>query len=290
MKDLMHDIKWVEQTERLNHLLAEGASYSAVAMNQGFEAEVVKLVKIGYPDESLVFKVWNKDSRPDIGKQFLLLQVLAERGISVSRPYGWGRNDNDDLVLLTSWDGMPVAKVNKKTTTDIAMLLASIHRLDNKELGQNNLPAYDFMSYFFAEAAEYGDLHNALSTIAPLAGMRRDNVIHGDFHLNNIVEGEGRLTVIDWTNGQWGDRRYDFAWSYVLMKIYVTRYAGIFRSAYLSRLPMSEDELEVFEALAILRWAFLKRRGGTPSRPDTAKRVQSLKEENRYLRDWKLEL
>lgn len=271
-------------------MLEEGDALAAFAMDQGFEAEVVKLANTGSPNRSLVLKVWNKSSRPDIGKQFLLLRVLSERGVSVSVPYGWGRNKNDHPVLLTSWDGMPVSKADKKTATDFAMLLASIHRLDNSEIGKNNLSDYDFRGYFFAEAGEYDDLDHALHAIVPLAGMRRDNVIHGDFHLNNIVEDGGRLTVIDWTNAQWGDRRYDFAWSYILMKLYVTRYAGIFRSAYLSELPLDEEELEAFEALAILRWVFLKRRGGTPSRPDTALRVQALKEGNRYLRDWELEL
>jgi Ser/Thr protein kinase RdoA (MazF antagonist) len=290
MAGLIHGVNWVEKTERLQQWLDEGDSFTTFGMEQGFEAEVVKLVKTGSPNRSLVLKIWNKSSRPDIGKQFLLLRVLSERGLSVSKPCGWGRNEHEEPVLLTSWDGMPVSKMDKKTATDFAKLLASIHRLGNREMSQNDLPAYDFIGYFFAEAAQYDDLNNALHAIVPLAGMRRDSLIHGDFHLNNIVEEGGRLTVIDWTNAQWGDGRYDFAWSYILMKLYVTRYAGIFRSAYLSELPLDEEELEAFEALAILRWVFLKRRGGTPSRPDTAKRVQALKEGNRYLRDWKLEL
>lgn len=291
MGSLIHGIiEWIEKTKGLDRLLDEGATFTAVDLDQGFEAEVVKLVKTGPPNRSLVLKVWNKSSKPDIRKQFQLLQVLSEKGISVSEPYGCGKNEYDNPVLLTSWDGMPVTEMNKKTATDFAILLASIHRLSNREMSRNDLPVYDFMSYFFAEAVDYDDLYHALHAIVPIAGMRCDHVIHGDFHLNNIVEDGGLLTVIDWTNGQWGDRRYDFAWSYVLMKIYVTRYAGIFRTAYLSELPMTEDELDVFEALAILRWMFLKRRGGTPSRPDTAKRVNSLKAGNRYLRDWNLEL
>lgn len=290
MEGLIHGVKWVEKTDRLDHLVAESAAFSAVELDQGFEAEVVKLVKTGSPNRSFVLKVWNKSSKPDVGRQFRLLRVLSESGISVSKPYGWGRNENEDPVLLTSWDGMPVTKVNKETATDIALLLASIHKLGNRAMGQIDVPAHDFMGYFFAEAGEYDDLQIALHAIVPIAGMRCDNVIHGDFHLNNIVEDGGLFTVIDWTNGQWGDRRYDFAWSYVLMKIYVTRYAVIFRSAYLSELTMTEDELDVFEALAILRWLFLKRRGGTPSRPDTAKRVHSLIAGNRYLRELKLEL
>ncbi|MDF2835262.1 MAG: aminoglycoside phosphotransferase [Paenibacillus sp.] len=287
MDGLIHGVKWIEKTEALDQLLTAEASYSASAMEQGFEAQVLK---IGSPNRSFVLKVWNKSSKPDVGRQFRLLRVLSESGISVSKPYGWGMNENDDPVLLTSWDGMPVAKLTKTSVTELAVLLASIHRLGNRAMGQIDVPAHDFMGYFFAEAGEYDDLQIALRAIVPVAGMRSDNIIHGDYHLNNIVEEGSRLTVIDWTNGQWGDRRYDFAWSYVLKKIYVTRYAATFRSAYLSELPMDEEELDAFEALAILRWLFLKRRGGTPSRPDTAKRVHSLIAGNRYLRELKLEL
>ena len=43
-----------------------------------------------------------------------------------------------------------------------------------------------------------------------------DYFFHGDFHLGNIVEVDERYMVIDWTNGQLGDSRYDFAWSLTL--------------------------------------------------------------------------
>jgi hypothetical protein len=82
-----------------------------------------------------------------------------------------------------------------------------------------------------------------------------------------------------------GDSRYDFAWSLILLKIYISeRYADVFRTAYLLENDMDQEELEIFEAWACLRWILLNRRGSTPKGPNTTKRVKSLIADNRFLK------
>lgn len=100
------------------------------------------------------------------------------------------------------------------------------------------------------------------------------------------MENHGRYTVIDWTNGQLGDPRYDFAWSHTLIKIYASdRYARLFRSAYFLENDIQQEELEVFEALACMRWMLLNRNGGTLKGPATMERVQNLMASNRFLHE-----
>jgi len=119
-----------------------------------------------------------------------------------------------------------------------------------------------------------------------MAQMKQERMIHGDFHLGNIVEDNKRYTVIDWTNGQLGDPRYDLAWSLMLQKIYISeRYADVFRSAYLLGNDIQQEELEVFEAMACLRWILLTRIGGVPKEPSTIKRVTRLISNNRFLKE-----
>lgn len=93
--------------------------------------------------------------------------------------------------------------------------------------------------------------------------------------MRNILEKNNQYTVIDWTNGQLGDTKYDFAWSLTLQKIYLSeRYANVFRSAYILKNDIEQKELDVFEALACLRWIFLNRGGGVPVGTNAIERVK----------------
>lgn len=284
MRTPITNVNWLEHQEIIMHdLLIQEATLATYPMEDGFEAEVLK---ISSGQESYVLKTWSKSSKPDVQFQYRLLEVLSERGVAVSKPVGWGINPDADKVLLTSFDGTPILKVNDKTMKELASILARIHQIDIAELEHIQLPKYDFTDYFFPEASEHADLNHALISLVEQTPIRQDRIIHGDFHLGNIVEEQERFTVIDWTNGQLGDPRYDFAWSFILLKIHLSeRYARVFRSAYLLENDMEQEELEVFEAWACLRWILLNRRGSTPKGPNVTKRVKSLIGSNQFLKD-----
>lgn len=281
MGNILSKIDWTGRSNLLEELLKEPDGLVTQTLDQGFEAEVMKIVS---GRGSFVLKIWNKSSRPDIRVQFLLLKELFERGIAVSRPLGWGRDAYGDQVLLTTFDGTPVKKVNAQKLAVFADLLAKLHQIKVNDLQDTPLPTYDFTSYFFPGAAEHADLSQSLIPLIQKADIKQESVIHGDFHLNNIVGGNKRYTVIDWTNGQAGDPRYDFAWSVLLLSIYISEtYAEVFRSAYLQQTEISPDELILFEGLAVLRWILLQRSGGVPIRPNTMKRITNLVNNNPFL-------
>ncbi|MFE4713303.1 phosphotransferase [Paenibacillus sp. NPDC056722] len=280
-------VNWIEKEAALAALLERAETLSAQPLNQGFEAEVLQ---IHSDQERFVLKIWSKESKPDVGAQYHLLKILHERGIAVSRPIGWGIDSAGDQVLLTTFDGTPIEKVNDKTTTEVAGLLSRLHEVDVSKLGEaaGLIPKYDFLNYFFPGASEFPDLYDTAVSLIPLTHMKQDQIIHGDFHSNNILENNGRYTVIDWTNGQFGDPRYDFAWTYILQKIYLLQSrAEAFRSAYLSDKAIPSEELEAFEALACLRWILLSRRNGVPKRSGTAERVKQLIHNNPFLKERK---
>ncbi|WP_342539664.1 aminoglycoside phosphotransferase family protein [Sporosarcina sp. FSL K6-1540] len=277
-------VDWVEQNEVIDDLLIQGDTLTMHPMEHGFEAEVMKICS---GKDSFVLKVWSKSSKPDISFQYRLLNVLLERGLSVSKPLGWGINLNGDKVLLTTFDGIPVLKANEKKMTKIANILSKIHQIPVKEIGNIKLPKYDFIDYFFPGVREHSDIYKALISLVQTTQIRQEHIIHGDFHVNNIMEENDQYTVIDWTNGQLGDPRYDFAWSLTLLKIYVSeRYAYVFRSAYLLEKDIQQKELEVFEALACLRWLVLNRSGGVPKDSNTIERVKGLVTNNPSLKEF----
>lgn len=284
MRNPISSVNWLEYNDIMDGLLQQEDSLITHSMDQGFEAEVIK---ISSDQESYVLKTWSMNSKPDIQFQYRLLTALFERGIAVSKPVGWGINPNGDKVLLTSFDGMPAYQINDQKIKELATILAQIHQIHVDELEPAKLPKYPFIDYFFSDVKEYADIYNALNALIPIAAIQQNCLIHGDFHLVNIVEQHERYTIIDWTNGQLGDARYDFAWSLILLRLYVSEhYADVFRSAYLLEMELEQEELEIFEAWACLRWLLLNKRGSTPQGPDTAKKVKGIMESNRFLKNY----
>ncbi|RCX23868.1 phosphotransferase family enzyme [Fontibacillus phaseoli] len=275
-------VYWVER--KFDPLLesSDDDSIRISSLDSGLEAEVTR---ISTDHQSYVLKVWNRDSRPDIGYQYRLLDTLNNRGFSVSKPYGWGYDQDKNQVLLTSFDGSPIGKINQKILKTLAKMLINIHSIPLEDLDRWQLHKYDFMTYFYPTAEDHPDIKALLVQLLQSTDLKQDRIIHGDYNLGNILEAEGKYTIIDWSNIQLGDPRYDMAWSTILMRIYVgERYGSHFLSAFLSDSPYSIEEMELFEAIACLRWLLLNRIApDLPKTKDTLSRVKMILKNNPHL-------
>lgn len=257
MNDRIRNIMWKEISKDAHSLLLQDVPINITPLDSGLEADVFK---INAPLTTFVLKVWCRDSKPDISIQFKLLEGLYDRGLAVSRPFGWGTDDNNNQVLLTSYDGTPINKVNNLKLTEIATLLTEIHKFQFESLDSITMPRYDFVDYFFPGIRAHSDIEELLIPLVQSSNMEQKCLIHGDYNLRNILESGGNYTIIDWTNIQLGDPRYDMAWSIILIWIYVSeRSAVAYRSVYLTTTHYTWDELEMFEAIACLRWILLNR-------------------------------
>ncbi|MCM3783498.1 aminoglycoside phosphotransferase family protein [Neobacillus mesonae] len=283
MNNPIHEIQWEEKSDVIDALMMQDISLDIAPLVSGLEAEVTKISANGI---SCVLKVWNRDSKPDIRRQFKLLELLYYHGLSVSRPLGWGYDLNRYQVLLTPFDGVSLTKLDAPVLRQLAKILTDIHKLPMESELSGLLLKHDFMYYFYPAIDEHEDIKNLLVQLIEHAELNHDSMIHGDFNLGNILELEGEFRVIDWTNGQLGDARYDIAWSVILMRIYAgNRNGSVYRNAVLSYTSYSHEELELFEAIACLRWVLLSRVSNLPKGKDTVKRVKSILEGNKYLTD-----
>lgn len=278
----MREINWVEKSETLELLLEQETRFQVVPLDSGLEAEVAKIVTA---TADYVLKVWNKESKPDVQMQYQILNELYAHGRKVSKPLGWGTDRKGNPILLTSYDGTSVQKIYQPKLMKLAKMLMDIHKFPMDGLNEFGLPSYDFISYFYPRIDEFPDIQRPLMELVQRANMKQECVIHGDYHLGNILEHENELTVIDWTNVQLGDPRYDMAWSIILMWIYVSeRRASFFRAAFCAENRYKADELELFEAIACLRWVLLSRVDHPPIRKNTISRVRSILKSNTYLK------
>ncbi|BFH69877.1 aminoglycoside phosphotransferase family protein [Paenibacillus dendritiformis] len=284
MTNSIRDIDWMEIRSEAHLLLQPEESGVAVhPIKPGLEAEVMK-VSIG--GLHFVLKSWNRDSKPNVHEQYKLLEALYSRGLPVSKPYGWGLDRDENPVLLTSFDGSPIVKVNQSLCKTLAMMLTRVHRMPIQDIDELALPKHDFIPYFFPGIEEHVDLQELLVQLIERGDMKQDCLIHGDFNIGNVLEAEGTHTLIDWTNGQHGDPRYDIAWALVLIRIYGgMRSSSHYLSAILSETPYTQEELELFEAMASLRWILLHRMSYLPTRKGTMSRVRSLLKGNRHLNE-----
>jgi Ser/Thr protein kinase RdoA (MazF antagonist) len=275
------EISWREKSVVIDSLLENSHSVTAAPLDSGLEAEVTKICLDG---TSYVLKVWSRFSKPNVECQYRLLQTLFNQGLSVSQPWGWGLNKEGHSVLLTSFDGSPVMKLNKSILNRLSKILSGFHRLSTEDVGDLIVPKHDFINYFYPHIEEHIDIQTMLQKLVAFSNMKQDKLIHGDFNLGNIMECEGKYTVIDWTNGQFGDPRYDIAWAIVLTRIYVgQRYGTLYHAAFLAENQYTTEELELFEAIAALRWILLNRIANLPKGKETLKRVRNLVKNNRHL-------
>jgi len=276
MLERVRGIRWFDCEDAASGLAGIGEA-DIEPLSPGLEAEVA-LVRL--EDKPCVLKIWNRHSKPDIGFQYRLLKALNGRGMPVSRPLGWGEDASGNRVMLTSFDGTAIREADADKLRRIAGLLLDVHRcrLDDMEL-----PRYDFTAYFFPGIGAHPDLASELERLVERVRPRQDAVIHGDYNFNNVLEAEdGRLTIIDWTNGQLGDARYDIGWSVLLADLYTDdTLADAYRSAFLDGGGYGAEELEPFEAIGLIRWLLLDRQYGMPRKETTDERLGRIMDKHR---------
>lgn len=275
--------KWIEQTTILNDILNESNEITVSHLPPGLEAEVVR---VNSEYGSAVVKIWNQGSSADVGYQYKLLKVLFDNGISVSKPYGWGYDEDSNKVLVTSFDGNSVSTIDDQTIKMISRLLVEIHKTSINQLDTSMHRRFDFIDYFFPRIKEHTDIYNILRRLVEQSNMQQDCIIHGDYNLGNIVEEQGKYTIIDWTNAQLGDVRYDVAWSGFLILIYTDEESYLsFIKTYMELNGFPEEQLKLFEAIACLRWILLNRIVTLPKNYNTLRMINNMLETNKHLNE-----
>ncbi len=285
MDNIFNSITWEKKSNEFHSRLSEVSSDQISPMPSGLEAQVYK---ISTGADEYVLKVWNRDSKPDISKQYELLEGLYTQGIPLSKPLGWGVDAYHNQVLLTSFDGTPVSKLNKLKLETLADILTGIHKVPIETLATSSgLPSYDFVSYFFPGIEEHADIKEVLLPLVEGSQMGQHHLIHGDYNLGNILESDGKFTVIDWTNIQLGDPRYDAGWSIFLMWIYASeKFGSLYRSFFLAKNTYLEEDMKRFEAIACLRWILLNRQAAElPNLKNTLIKVKNFIKNNAYMND-----
>jgi aminoglycoside phosphotransferase (APT) family kinase protein len=281
------DIVWKIKSSDITEILDADDFKVCQTIDSGMEATVYKVYS-SKSEIELALKIWNKRPPANVEGQYKLLEKLIAVGIPVSKPYACGLNSNKEFVLLTSYDGEPLPTdiTEVGSIKAIAKLLVEIHKFEPSLLENNISKIEDFQSYFFPIAkGNHTDITELVNKILKSIEIKTECFIHGDFNLGNILLREGKFTVIDWTNGKLGERRYDFAWASFLIKIYNGEeiYTAFVRS-YTDQYFMDDKDIYTFEMLACLRWIWISRVAPVPLYSETLKRLRKFIEHHDELK------
>lgn len=279
MNQLLTDFNWLIRADDHINWLTSGPveDLEVVENNSGMEATVY-FIGSKRMEERFVLKLWNKRVPNDAFDQYYLLEKLNRLGIPVPKAYALGRNSQGEYALLTNYAGTPLPydRFVVEDMEAIANLLAQIHKSATTSL-ERFIPSYDLVPYFFSHSldAEHSDIADLLQDILQEITLTNDSLIHGDYNLGNILLADRQYTVIDWTNAQLGDRRYDFAWANFLIRIYNGEEGQQeFCSTYTEKISISPKELYLFDMIAALRWIWLSRIAPIPIHKHTLERVR----------------
>jgi aminoglycoside phosphotransferase (APT) family kinase protein len=284
--DLLKNILWQYKSDYLNPWI-EDSSYSIVQLNSGMEGEAYKLTR-PLDHLSIVCKIWNRTSKPDPIIQYRLLQFLPNYNIPVSEVYGCGTDTSGNPLLVTSFGGFPLVEEEGYDIDIFAKLLAEIHNVPVINLGlftpEEDEVHTKLVQYFFPMINQHSDIKDVIEIIVRNLQADKLTLIHGDYNLGNIVHVNKRYCLIDWTNAQISDRRYDFAWASFLIKIYNNEVLyRSFKEAYLRERHIEPVEYEYFEVMAFLRWVLLSRIADIPMKEETQFRIEQYKKERQNL-------
>ncbi|NUU63019.1 phosphotransferase enzyme family protein [Paenibacillus agri] len=273
----MINVQWSEQEPSFAEWLNQGMDITFREITTGFEADILLLQKKDEP--KYVLKVWKQLFNSQAHQQYKFLFNAQIAGLPVPTPVGWGRTDTGTEVLATDFSGYPVDKPSKRQIEQFARVLYQIHHTPTHHLGLDSDTGGEIIdiiiNQYFPDIEQHQDIMIILESLRGTYPDRERRLIHGDFNLGNILLKDHEITIIDWTNVQVGDIRYDVAWSAVLLLISLGENEyNWFKSAYLSQQPFEDIELNVFESIAALRWLLLNRIVSFPNGEEKSKELQ----------------
>lgn len=262
-------IRWIERIEAFHRWLAHNPAAAPRVLHSSREATIWELATDAVP--VYVIKRWKPDRWVDARANYRLLRSLDSLALPAVAPAGWGFDGEDGQVLAMRYAGEPVDRASRVDVEAFGRTLALIHAapLDRLDLAAPaNSPAFfrRLRERFFNGVDAFEDLaallHETLPQLPPLETV----LMHGDYHLGNVARGAEGLSVLDWSEAQLGDWRYDLAWSGLLTLIYTGPQArDTVVGAYITASGRSPGEgMRSYEIIAAIRWLLLSRTAPFP--------------------------
>lgn len=277
-------IQWVERTAEFQRWLARNSSVAPVPLNKSREATIWTLASGASP--AYVIKRWESSRGIDARANYRLLRSLGSLGLPAVRTAGWGFDAEDGQALAMEYGGEPVDRASPSDVEAFGRTLALIHAapLHSLDLGAPADSSVFFeclLDRFFQGVSAFADLAGLLQDTRPQLPPLQTVLLHGDYHLGNVARGSEGLSVLDWSDAQLGDWRYDLAWAQLLTQIYTGSQArDTFMPSYAAASGRNlTGGTRPYEIIAATRWLLLSRTAPFPVPPEWQRTAEA------FLRD-----
>ncbi len=259
------EIDWKSQTQDFQRWVVGHAESIVKPLSPGVEADIFAVGHEKSP--SYVFKRWKKDFAQKQKEQFDFLNVAVQANLPVTQPVGWGVDASNRGILATKYGGEPVQNPSKEQLDIFTSTLSAIHNISFKgfklqEPKDNQAFISKLLDRKFLRLDSQPDIYPISEKLRESIPLGQFSLIHGDYHIGNILLKGSRLSVIDWTDAQIGDYRYDLAWSSFLLWIYGDEQSQtVFLDSYLKARETKIDRSEYifFELIAAIIWILIRR-------------------------------
>jgi len=208
---------------------------------------LANLHKAGYP----VPAVYALHVDPStLGKPFIIMEMIDGKAM-------WGLLDQSSPEEAS------------QLLDQLNDLLIKLHSLDWRRFQVDFDPALENNPYWFIDRwlnmggvalagsglEDFKPVLRWLELRRNLLGCQRPAAVHGDFHPNNVlIKADGSAVVIDWTNFQVADPRYDLAWTLLLARVYAgENVRHMILDRYVQSPGTQIDSLDIFEVIACTR-------------------------------------
>lgn len=264
--------------------LGQALVSQVTGVNAGWESDVYTFNLSpgpGQPDQALVLRLYQGSQAPFKARaEFSGMQRLYQAGYPVPQvhlieiersPFG------KPFIVMEKIDGVPLwprlfsAPEPLRTTRleRFCELMARLHSLDWRQVTPE-LPGYDGRDpyFFFTRELErwkaflgqhpaegFGSLLGWLEEHTPGVPCRRPAPVHWDLHPANVLlTPDEKMVVIDWTQVDVTDPRFDLAWTLLLISTHEDeRWRKVILEGYERQLGQKVEQIEVFEAAACVK-------------------------------------
>lgn len=260
---------------------------SCSCLNRGWESDLFVLV-IGYQaqfsasvcQEELILKIYAGEKGAQKAKrEFYTMRELWRQDFPVPRVLHLGEDERlcrRPYLLMEKIEGPTFRALYSSTPfeqqshllTLLSQLQARLHSLDwqpfcfDRASYQPEMVINTWLIGWITFLSRRGDqsfdpVLDWLDTESRVVTCQKLSLIHGDFHLENIMLRDTTPFVIDWTASEISDFRFDLAWTLINSGAQTapTVYA-LLRKAYERQTGQVVEHLEFFEVAACLRRLF----------------------------------
>ena len=232
--------------------------------------------------QSLILRLYpGTDAHAKSQREFAGLQVLHQLGYPVPRVFRLERENSPfgkPFILMEKiegeilWYRLDQSSPEQKAALldQFCALFVQLHQLDwqpfiHRVNPPNQPEPYQYVNQFLKmindATRQFPDLQSFIPVLEWLR-ERRDKVpcarpapVHWDFHPGNVIlRPDGKMTVIDWTQIQVSDPRFDLGWTLLLVGAYNgDEPRQMILSEYQRHVGMEIGQLEFFDVANALK-------------------------------------